>query len=231
VGFRIICAGGFKLAMQAIAPAFTASTGTAVELSFGTPARTREVVSSGEGFDLAVVTLGSLDEAASAQLDPTGRFTVAKSPVGMGVRAGLAAGTIASVEDFAAVIRSLPTVGLSNPKAGTNLGNDIMAAADRLGFGEDLRQRAVFVMGPGSMVSAEVAKGAPDAVITLMSEIINIEGVRFLGPVPDTMGLGTPFVAAKASGTTAAQEADPFLEFLKSSPARQMMVDSGLTVF
>jgi hypothetical protein len=46
-------------------------------LTFGAPARTRELVSAGTGFDVAVVTLGSLNDAASAQLDADTRFIVA----------------------------------------------------------------------------------------------------------------------------------------------------------
>jgi molybdate transport system substrate-binding protein len=225
---HVICAGGFRAAMEKIAPAFTQATGVAVVLTFGAPARTRELVSAGAGFDAAVVTLGSLNEAASAQLDEATRFIVAKSPVGMGLRAGLAPRAIDRVEAFAALIRDLPSVGLSDPKAGTNLGNDIIAAATRLGFGEDLKARAHFVDGPGSVVSAEVAKGHPDAVITLVSEIITVEGVTFTGLVPDAMGLGTPFVAAAGEQAASPDLAHQLLAYLQGDAALAIMRQTGL---
>ena len=87
---HVICAGGFRAAMEKIAPLFTQISGVSVSLTFGAPAKTRELVCAGAGFDAAVVTLGSLNDEASAQLDPQTRFIVAKSPVGMGLRAGLA---------------------------------------------------------------------------------------------------------------------------------------------
>ena len=225
---HVICAGGFRAAMEKIAPLFTQTTGVAVSLTFGAPAKTRELVSAGAGFDVAVVTLGSLNDEASAQLDPETRFIVAKSPVGMGLRAGLAARPIDTVEGFADLIRSLPSVGLSDPKAGTNLGEDIIAAATRLGFGEDLRSRAHFVNGPGSVVSAAVAKGRPDAVITLVSEIITVEGVTFTGLIPEAMGLGTPFVAAAGLQAQAPALASQFLAFLREEPALALMQGTGL---
>ena len=225
---HVICAGGFRSAMEKIAPLFTQTSGVSVTLTFGAPAKTRELVSAGVGFDAAVVTLGSLNEAASAQLDPETRFIVAKSPVGMGLRAGLAARPVDTVEGFADLIRSLPTVGLSDPKAGTNLGMDIIAAATRLGFGEDLKSRAHFIEGPGSVVSAAVAKGHPDAVITLLSEIITVEGVTFTGIIPQAMGLGTPFVAAAGKQAQAPALARQLLAFLREAPALALMKETGL---
>jgi ABC-type molybdate transport system substrate-binding protein len=197
-------------------------------LTFGAPAKTRELVSAGAGFDAAIVTLGSLNEEASAQLDGATRFIVAKSPVGMGLRAGLSPRSIDAVEDFAALIRELPSVGLSDPKAGTNLGNDIIAAATRLGFGDDLKSRVHFVDGPGSVVSAAVAKGHPDAVITLVSEIITVDGVTFTGLIPEAMGLGTPFVAAAGKQAQAPALAQQLLAFLREEPALAIMKTTGL---
>ena len=225
---HVICAGGFRAAMEKIAPLFTQTTGVAVQLTFGAPARTRELVSAGTGFDVAVVTLGSLNETASAQLDADTRFIVAKSPVGMGLRAGLAPRAIDTVEGFADLVRSLPSVGLSDPKAGTNLGNDILAAAKRLGFGEVLQSRAHFIDGPGSVVSAAVAKGHPDAVITLVSEIITVDGVTFTGLIPDAMGLGTPFVAAAGKQTQAPEPGRQLLAYLHGETALAIMQETGL---
>ena len=107
---RIICAGGFRAAMEGIASAYESSGGGKIQLTFGTPAKTRELVTAGEGFDLVVVTAGSLDEGASARLDPATRFTVARSPVGMGLRAGLEKRAIGELADFIALIESLDSV-------------------------------------------------------------------------------------------------------------------------
>lgn len=225
---RVICAGGFRAAMEKIAGEFTKESGIGLELTFGTPAKTRELVSLGSGFDAVVVTKGSLDAAAAAQLAPQTDFIVARSPVGVGLRQGLPVPEIRTVEQFASLIRSLRSVGLSDPAAGTNLGNDILNAAQRVGFGEDLRARVRFIHGPGSVVSSEVGKGDPDAVITLVSEIRNVEGVQFVGDIPEEMGLGTPFVAgiAKTGGDRAASES--FLGFLRTDAARTLMQRTGL---
>jgi molybdate transport system substrate-binding protein len=227
---RVICAGGYRVAMEQIAADFTAQSGTEIELTFGAPAKTRELVTLGSGFDAAVVTKGSLDDDAAAQLASETMFIVAKSPVGVGVREGLTVPLIETVEQFGALIRSLRSVGLSDPAAGTNLGNDILNSADRVGLGADLRARVKFVYGPGSVVSSEVAKGDPDAVITLISEIKTVAGVQFVGNIPKEMGLGTPFVAGIARVTEDRHAAEAFLKYLRSDTARLQMQRTGLIV-
>ncbi len=225
---RVICAGGFRVAMEAIAEDVKTECGIALELTFGTPAKTRELVTQGEGFDAVVVTKGSLDEQAAAQLAPETMFTVAKSPVGVGLREGIAVPPIETVEQFASLIRSLRSVGLSDPAAGTNLGNDILNAADKVGIGADLRSRVKFIYGPGSVVSSQVANGDPDAVITLVSEITTVKGVQFAGPIPQAMGLGTPFVAAIPKSSADRPAAEALLRHLRSASAGMRMEQTGL---
>ena len=83
-------------------------------------------------------------------------------------------------------------------------------------------------MGPGSMVSAEVAKGKYEAVMTLVSEIITVAGVVPGGLVPDAMGLGTPFEAGLVREPEATAPAGAFLEFLRTEAATALMRSTGL---
>lgn len=225
----VICAGGFRAAMEKIAPLFEKASGCKVSLSFGTPAATREATIKGAGFDVGVVTAASLNPEAAAQLAE--RFVVAKSPVGIGFSPRAGARPVGTQDEFVAAIRSLRSIDLSDPKAGANLGNDIFAAAEKLGVADDLRTRATFVMGPGSVVSAEVAKGNIEAVITLVSEIITVPGVIYGGPIPEAMGLGTPFEAGIATQTQATETARAFLGFLRTDEARALMRATGLVVW
>ena len=226
---RIICAGGFRAAMEKIAPIYEKASGTNIILTFGTPAATREAVSKGSGFDAVVVTSVSINAEAAAQLHS--RFVVAKSPVGIGFSPAFGAKPVGTLDEFVAAIRSARTIGLSDPKAGTNLGADILAAAEKLGLADYLRARARFVMGPGSVVSAEVAKGAFDAVMTLASEIITVPGVVWGGVIPDAMGLGTPFEGGIGASAAATEAARAFLDFLRAEEARAIMRGTGLVTF
>ncbi len=225
---NILCAGGFRAAMEKIALEFQILSSTRIVLRFGTPAATREVCIKASGFDVAVVTSTSLNMGARAALG--GTFVVAKSPVGIGFSPRTGARPVATQAEFVATIRSLQSIGLSDPEAGTQLGADILAAAEKLGLADDIRARATFVMGPGSVVSSLVAKNEIDAVMTLVSEIMTVAGVIYGGPVPDAMGLGTPFEAAVARQALAPDIAQKFLDFLRTDDSREKMRGTGLVV-
>jgi molybdate transport system substrate-binding protein len=225
---HIICAGGFVSAMEHVGPRFENESGHKIFLTVGTPAKTRELMSSGAAFDAAVVTVGSLDEAANAAFAPGSRFSVAKSPVGMGVRADVSAPDVTSLESFRAAIAAVGSVGLSDPKAGTNLAADILGAAAKLGFADELRAKVRYIVGPGSVVSTEVGKGAADAVMTLGTEIRSVENVRYLGNIPNEMGLGTVFDAGSAKRSDNPVTA-LFLSFLRTEKTKSLMRDTGLS--
>ena len=99
---RVICAGGFRAAMEKIAPLHEKMSGETIALTFGTPAATHEATIKGSGFDAVVVTSTSLNAEARAQLGAT--FVVAKSPVGMGFHPDIGAKPVGSVEEFRAAM-------------------------------------------------------------------------------------------------------------------------------
>jgi molybdate transport system substrate-binding protein len=225
---RIISAGGFKAAMEKIAARFEAVTGHRCAITVGTPADTRRLMSGGAPFDVAVVTGHTLTDAVAASIDPHTRFSVAKSPVGMGVREDLAVPAIGSEETFRAAIASVSTIALSDPRAGTNLANYIMAAAADIGLRSELEAKARYIMGPGFVVAQRVAAGEADAVMTLATEIISASGIRYLGAIPDSMKLGTVFDAAIANAARDAAAAQSFIAFLRTAEAADIMRSTGL---
>ena len=108
----------------------------------------------------------------------------AASYVGVVMRAGAPKLDVSSPEGVKRAILGAKTVLLSDPKAGTQLGATFIRAADRLGFGPELRSRTKMILGPGSDVAAAVAKGEGDLGVTLISEILPVTGAALAGELP-----------------------------------------------
>lgn len=225
---RLICAGGFKAAIEKIAPRFEAASGRKLSITIGTPADTRRLMGGGTPFDAAVVTGHTLTDTVAASIDPRTRFSVAKSPVGMGVREQLDVPAISSEPSFRAAIAAVGTIALSDPAAGTNLAEQILAAAAAIGIRPELEAKVRYIMGPGFVVARHVAAGEADAVMTLATEIISASGIRYLGAIPDSMKLGTVFDAAIANAAADVAAAQSFLAFLRTGEAGDIMQSTGL---
>ncbi len=224
---NILCAGGFRAAMEALAPRFEAAQGVSLALTFATPAATREHLAAGLPFDAGVVVASVLAKArADGLATPTNSFKLAVSPLGMGAPEAGPWLSVASVAELGATIAALESIALSDPKAGTNVANEVMAAADALGFGEALRARAILINGPGSVVSARVAEGLAQAVITLSSEIVPIKGIRFLGRLPKEMQ--TEYAMQALVTEMAPPAAHALMDYLRGAEAREIMRGVGL---
>jgi molybdate transport system substrate-binding protein len=225
---RVVCAGGFKAAIEKIAARFEATTGRRSLIMVGTPAETRRLMSSGAPFDVAVVTGHTLTDKVAASIDASTRFSIAKSPVGMGVREDLTVPAIGSEKAFRAAIAAVSTIALSDPRAGTDMANYILDAAARIGIRSELEAKARYIIGPGFVVAQRVAAGEADAVMTLATEIISASGIRYLGAIPDSMKLGTLFDAAIANAPGDACAAQAFIAFLRTGEAGDIMRSTGL---
>ena len=225
---RIVSAGGFKAAMERIASRFEATTGRRCTVTVGTPADTRRLMGGGTPFDVAVVTNHTLTDAVADSIDPQTRFSLAKSPAGMGVREALDVPPIDSEASLRTAILAVNTIALSDPRAGTAMATHILAAADTIGLRTELAAKARYIMGPGFVVAAKVAAGEADAVMTLATEILSAPGIRYLGALPPSMKLGTVFDAAIAKATADAQAARAFVDFLRGEEAGELMRSTGL---
>jgi molybdate transport system substrate-binding protein len=224
---QILCAGGFRAAMDLIAPEFLKASGVELVLSYATPARTREHLEAGFPFDAGVIVAGVLKKARSDGLTlDVSDFKLAVSPVGLGVPQSQTAPDVSTLDAFKRALNDITRLGLSDPKAGTNLGAETLALANRLGFGDAMRAKTILFEGPGSFVSAAVARGEADAVITLASEIAPIPGIRFAGKLPAE--LQTEYAMQALAAKNAPPSAQALMEFLRGSIANAIMRRVGL---
>jgi molybdate transport system substrate-binding protein len=213
--------------MDRLVPMFETQAGLRLSMTYATPGRTRELLADGFEFHAGVVVASVLSKAKAEGSTALGvHFKLAVSPLGMGVPETGPALPVGTLEEVAATIRALESIGLSDPKAGTNVANEVIAAAERCGFGDVLRAKALFINGPGSVVSAQVAKGFAQAVITLSSEIVPVEGVRFLGRLPAE--LQTEYALEALLPQAPQPTAQALMEFLRSPAARDVMQAVGL---
>jgi molybdate transport system substrate-binding protein len=223
---QLLCAGGFRAAIERMAPEFEKASGVGLNLSFTTPAKTREWLEAGFPFDLGIVVGAVLDKARQDGFGfSKNTFKLALSPLGMGVPEHGPNLPVSTLADLKASLDELESIALSDPAAGTNVANEVLASAEAAGL-TALRAKAVLVHGPGSIVSAEVAKGLAQSVITLSSEIVPIAGVKFLGVLP--AALQSEYAMQVLAADRPSPEVQALITFLQGAQAQAAMKTVGL---
>lgn len=226
---KVISTGGARAVVTALIPEFERKSGHKVGIDFGTPGNMRDRLLRGEAADVAVAIAAILPDLEKAgKIAPGTRMEFAASYVGVVVRAGAAQLDVSTADGIKQAILKAKTVALSDPKAGTQLGATFIGAADRLGFGADLRSRTKLIPGPGSDVADAVARGEAELGVTLISEILPVTGAALGGELPPNIMPPTVIHAFLLSGAKDAETAKVFLDFLRSPDATRIIESKGM---
>ncbi len=226
---KVLSTGGARAVMTSLVPEFERKSGHKVAISFGTPGNMRDSLVKGEAADVVVAIAAVLPDLEKAgRIAPGTRMEFAASYVGVVVRAGTPKLDVSTPDGVKSAVLGAKTVVLSDPKAGTQLGVTFLGAADRLGFGPDLRSRAKLINGPGSEVAEAVAKGEAELGVTLISEILPVTGAALAGELPASIMPPTVIHAFQVSGAKDPETAKAFLDFLRSPDARKAIEAKGM---
>jgi molybdate transport system substrate-binding protein len=171
-------------------------------------------VRSGERFDLVVLAADAIDALVrEGHLSSEGVTPILRSPVALGVKADAPAPPL---DDEAAVRRAVcdaESIGYSTGPSGTRLVALIEAWGLRESVGPKLLQSP-----PGVPVAAMLARGQVALGFQQLSELMDVEGVRVVGTLPDPIAIVTTFTGAVgATGPRMAEARQLLLEL--ASPA------------
>lgn len=169
-------------------------------------------VQSGEAFDLVVLAADAIDKLlASGHAVPGSRVDLVCSGVAVAVGEGAAPPDIASEDAFKRAVLAARTVGYSTGPSGTAL----LKLFERWGLFETLMGRLVQAR-PGVPVASLVASGEVELGVQQLSELLNVPGIRIVGPLPEAIRIDTIFAAAICSTSAQRDVVRTLLDFLAS---------------
>jgi len=211
---RVLSSNGVRAPLEDVQAEIAAAIGHSLDIEFSTAASLATRIEAGEPFDVAILTPALIDRLVgqnfvAAEL----RGDIARTGVGVGARSGEIAATIETVEDFKALLLDAQSIAFT---AEGQSRRTIDAAFERLGITEPMLAKAV-ILGPGEAPLA-VAAGDAQLVLTLISEILPVPGLRVVGPFPDALQAYVTFEAGVSATTPQALASSRLLEEL-ASPA------------
>jgi len=231
---HVMISAGFYGVYAELGPAFERASGHRLITTRGpsmgdSPEAIPTRLARGETADVVILDGGSADELAKRGLVRAGtKVDLARSQIGMVVRAGVAKPNIGSVEAFRRMLLAVKSIGYSDSASGTYLSTTLFA---KLGVADQVAGKSRKVRGPpsGEPVAAVVARGELEIGFQQVSELIDIPGVTFVGAIPSELQPGFSFAGAITAAAQQPDAARALLHFLASPEAASTIIKAGLT--
>ena len=221
---NVIASTAMREVLEALVPMFERASGHKVTVSFQSGAVLPVKVKEGAPADLVVTTPGTIDDLVKAgKLVAGTRVDFVRSSSGVAVRAGAPKPDIGTPEALKNALLAAKSVGYSRGTSGVQF----MSAMARLGIADQIKAKGV-VPPLGQRVGVLVAKGDAEIGVQQITELLQIPGIDFVGPLPQA--LQSNIVYATATPTSAREQAAAaaLVKFLSSEPALPVIKKVGL---
>jgi molybdate transport system substrate-binding protein len=226
---NIVSSGGFAAAYRMLAPEFERTTGNTLVTSWGpsmghtpdaVPARLRR----GEAIDVVIMVgyaLGDLIKQGRVVADS--RVDLARSGIGIAVRAGAPKPDISSVDALRRTLLAAKSIAYSDSASGVYVSTELFR---RLGIADQVASKSRMI--PAEPVGAVVARGEAEIGFQQISELKPIAGIDLVGPLPPEVQKFTIFSAGIVVGSREPEAAKALINFLASPAAAATIRESGM---
>lgn len=226
---RVMTSGAFTAAYRALIPqleSLTKKTMVTVTTSIGTgetsiPNRLKR----GEVADVVIVADEMLRKfIAEGFVLADSRTPVARSSIGIAVRAGAPKPDISTAEAFKRTLLAAKSVAYSASVSGQHLTTEIY---QRLGIADQMLPKSRLITG-GERTGAVVARGEAELCCQQISEMLPVEGIAHITPLPPEFQKVSLFSAGVGANSTDQEAARRMIAFLASAEAAALIKKSGL---
>lgn len=181
-------------------------------------------IEAGEAFDLVVLASNAIDKLiASGRVVNGSRVDLVESGVAVAVKAGAVHPDISNEDAVRRAVLAARTISYSTGPSGVALAK----LFERWGIASELQARIVQAP-PGVPVGSLVAKGEVELGFQQLSELINLEGIDVLGPLPADIQILTLFSAGITTACVHQDAVKELLAFLTSPAADEAKRRNGM---
>jgi molybdate transport system substrate-binding protein len=222
---KVMASNAVKEVLLELLPVFEKSSGHKVtSIWAGTEAITRRM-QGGEVADVVVIASPNIDRLITeGRLVARSRVDVAKSGVGVAVRAGLPKPDITSAEAVKRAVLAARSVAYSSGPSGFY----VAELFKRMGIADQIEDN-VKQTPSGVQVADLLARGEADLGFQQVSELLHAKGIEYLGPLPDDIQHITVFSAGVHTSAAAPAAAGDLLQFLTTPRADAAIRKTGMT--
>lgn len=221
---KLIASAAVKEAVLDLVPAFEKASGHKVTTVWAGTEAIAKRVGGGEIVDIVLIAAPNIDKLiAEGELVAGSRADVAKSGIGVAVRAGLPRPDISSGEAIKNAVLAARSVAYSSGPSGFYLAD----LFKKMGIAEQIKDK-VQQTPSGVQVGELVARGVADLGFQQVSELLHLQGIQYLGPLPPGIQHVTIFSAGLHRAAPEPAAAKALVKFLTAPEAGPFISKSGM---
>jgi molybdate transport system substrate-binding protein len=221
---KVIASGGLKAAYQELTPRFERASGHRVASVFAGSVDIIQRMRAGEPCDLVIMPGNFIDELIKlGKVASDSRADLAKSGIGVAVRAGAPKPDISSGDALKRALLAAGSISYSSSASGIYLAG----LFERMGIAAELRGK-IRQSSPGVPVGELIARGEVEIGFQQVSELLPIGGIDYLGPLPADVQHFTIFCAGVHIAAQEPAAARELIDFIKSPTAIPAIKKSGM---
>ena len=227
---EVLISGGFQGPYSQMLPSFEKMTGITVITKSGAsqgsgPKTIKAQLATGVTADVVILSREGLAELiAENKIVPNSDVDLAQAPLGLAVPTGNAKPDISSAKAFADALVKAKKIVVPGSTSGIYLSKELFP---KLGISEQI---SVQITERGSQATAALAAREANIAVQPSSELVNISGIDYVGPLPNSIQLIQTFAAARVMNSPNSEAAKKLIEYLSSPNAAESIKNGGMNL-
>jgi molybdate transport system substrate-binding protein len=222
---KIFSGGAMRPLLHELVPRFERAYGehgVTIEVEFRLSSALKRAIQDGAFFNLAILPRPELDELiAGGAIVRDSVVNVARSTVGLAVRAGAPEPDIGSVDALRRALLEARSIAYSDGPSGAY----VAGLLGKLGIAEAVAAKVKLTSGP---VAELVARGEAELGMQQIVAILPVAGAQLVGPLPAELQNVIIYAAGRSRAFFNAAGAVAFIGFMRGKEAKQLMQAKGL---
>jgi molybdate transport system substrate-binding protein len=221
---RVLSTQATEQAYRELVPQFEKASGYKVTTVFTGTLDANKRLAAGETYDLLIMSAPAIEDHIKAGKVVAGsRVDLAKSGVGVGVKAGAPKPDISTTEALKRTLLAAKSIGYSTGPSGVYM----IGVFQRMGIADEIKHK-LKQTPTGVFVGSIIANGEAEIGFQQVSELSHFAGVDYVGPLPAEIQQFTIFSSGIIAGTKEADAAKALVNFITAPAAGAVFKRIGM---
>ena len=221
---RVLSTQATEQVYRELVPQFEKASGHKVTTVFTGTLDANKRLAAGETYDLLIMSAPSIEQHIKAgKVVAASRVDLAKSGVGVGVKAGAPKPDISTTEALKRTLLAAKSIGYSTGPSGIYM----TGVFQRMGIADEIKPR-LKQTPTGVFVGSIIANGEAEIGFQQVSELSHFAGVDYVGPLPAQIQQFTIFSSGIIAGAKEADAARALVNFITAPAAAAVFKKIGM---